>query len=73
MLRLTEVINISPKSISMAPRNTGDEENLLRGQRWFHDLWLLFVGLDPALRISDLLQFRDGHFPENHKSIRKRF
>jgi integrase len=31
------------------------------------------VGINTALRISDLLQLRIGHFIDNHKRIRQRF
>lgn len=37
-------------------------KNLLRGKRRYRDLLLFTVGIDTALRISDLLQLRVGHF-----------
>ena len=48
-------------------------KNLLRGQRRYRDLLLLVVGINSALRISDLLQLRIGHFIEDHKRVRQRF
>ena len=48
-------------------------KNLLRGQRHFRDLLLFVVGINSALRISDLLQLRIGHFIDDHKRIRQRF
>jgi integrase len=48
-------------------------KNQLRGQGRFRDLLLLVVGINTALRISDLLQLRIGHFIDDHKRIRQRF
>jgi integrase len=48
-------------------------KNQLRGQRRYRDLLLLVVGINTALRISDLLQLRIGHFVDDHKKIRHRF
>jgi integrase len=48
-------------------------KNQLRGQRRYRDLLLLVVGINTALRISDLLQLRVGHFIDDHKRIRQRF
>jgi integrase len=48
-------------------------KNQLRGQRRYRDLLLLVVGINTALRISDLLQLRIGHFIDDHKRIRQRF
>jgi integrase len=48
-------------------------KNQLRGQQRYRDLLLLVVGINTALRISDLLQLRIGHFIDDHKRIRHRF
>jgi integrase len=48
-------------------------KNQLRGQRRYRDLLLLVVGINTALRISDLLQLRVGLFIDDHKRIRQRF
>ncbi len=48
-------------------------KNLLRGQRRFRDLLLFAVGINTALRISDLLQLRIGDFLDDEGRIRRRF
>ena len=48
-------------------------KNLLRGQRRFRDLLLFVVGINTALRISDLLQLRISHFLNEQGIIKKRF
>lgn len=48
-------------------------KNLLRGQNRFRDLLLFVVGINTALRISDLLQLCVEHFLDEHKQIKKRF
>jgi len=48
-------------------------KNQLRGQQRYRDLLLLVVGINTALRISDLLLSRIGHFIEDHKRVRQRF
>ena len=48
-------------------------KNLLRGQRRFRDLLLFVIGINSALRISDILQLQVGHFLDEKKKIRKRF
>lgn len=48
-------------------------KNLLRGQRRFRDLLLFVVGINTALRISDLLELRVEHFLGDHQRIRQRF
>jgi integrase len=48
-------------------------KNQLRGQHRYRDLLLLVVGINTALRISDLLQLHIGHFIDDHKRIRHRF
>jgi integrase len=37
-------------------------KNLLRGQYRYRDLLLFVVGINTALRISDLLELRISHF-----------
>jgi integrase len=48
-------------------------KNLLRGKRRYRDLLLFTVGINTALRISDLLQLRINHFVNSEGNIRKRF
>jgi integrase len=48
-------------------------KNLLRGQKRFRDLLLFVVGINTALRISDLLQLQIGHFSDNQQRIKSRF
>jgi integrase len=48
-------------------------KNQLRGQRRYRDLLLFVVGINTALRISDLLQLRIDHFIDDHNRIRQRF
>jgi integrase len=48
-------------------------KNLLRGKRRYRDLLLFTVGINTALRISDLLQLRIEHFVNREGKIRKRF
>ncbi len=48
-------------------------KNQLRGQRRYRDLLLFVVGINTALRISDLLQLRIGYFIDENKRIRQRF
>jgi integrase len=48
-------------------------KNLLRGQHRFRDLLLFTVGINTALRISDLLQLRIGHFIDEPNKVRSRF
>ncbi|HUM68449.1 MAG TPA: tyrosine-type recombinase/integrase [Chloroflexota bacterium] len=48
-------------------------KNLLRGQKRFRDLLLFVVGINTALRISDLLELRVEHFLDDHQRIRQRF
>ena len=48
-------------------------KNLLRGQARFRDLLLFVVGINTALRISDLLQLSVEHFQDEHRQIKKRF
>jgi integrase len=48
-------------------------KNLLRGQKRFRDLLLFVVGINSALRISDLLQLRTGHFLDDRGRVKRRF
>jgi integrase len=48
-------------------------KNQLRGQRRYRDLLLFVVGINAALRISDLLELRSEHFFDDHQRIRQRF
>jgi len=48
-------------------------KNQLRGQRCYRDLLLFVVGINTALRISDLLQLRIGYFIDDNQPIRQRF
>ena len=48
-------------------------KNQLRGQRRFRDLLLFTMGINSALRISDLLQLRIGHFLDDQKGYKQRF
>jgi len=48
-------------------------KNVLRGQRRFRDLLLFTVGINTALRISDILQLQIGHFVDKTGGIQSRF
>lgn len=48
-------------------------KNQLRGEGRYRDLLLFVVGINSALRISDLLQLRINHFVDEHNHIRRRF
>lgn len=48
-------------------------KNLLRGQGRYRDLLLFVVGINTALRISDLLTLRVGHFVDAHHHRRRAF
>src|SRR5688500_1188807 len=48
-------------------------KNLLRGQGRYRDLFLFVVGINTALRISDLLRLRIGDFVDEASQIRGRF
>ncbi len=48
-------------------------KNLLRGQKRFRDLLLFVIGINTALRISDMLQLQISHFLDEQKRIKRRF
>jgi integrase len=48
-------------------------KNLLSGQQRYRDLLLFVVGINSALRISDLLTLRIGHFLDEQNRINHRF
>jgi len=48
-------------------------KNLLRGEGRFRDLLLFTVGINTALRVSDLLRLQVGHFIDDRQVIKKRF
>jgi integrase len=48
-------------------------KNLLRGQNRFRDLLLFVVGINTALRISDLLQLQISDFLDEQKRVKSRF
>ena len=48
-------------------------KNQLRGQRRFRDLLLFAVGINTAIRISDLLVLEIEHFLDDHQWIKRRF
>lgn len=48
-------------------------KNLLRGQSRYRDLLLFVVGINTALRISDLLALRIGDFLDDQQRVKRRF
>jgi integrase len=48
-------------------------KNILRGQGRHRDLLLFVVGINSALRISDLLQLKIAHFLDEKGKIKGRF
>lgn len=54
-------------------RKIAQIKNLLRGQGRFRDLLLFVVGINTALRISDLLQLCAEHFLDEKQQIKSRF
>ncbi len=47
-------------------------KNILRGQGRYRDLFLFVVGINMALRISDLLQLKVNHFLDDKGRIKSR-
>ena len=47
-------------------------KNQLRGQMRFRDLLLFVVGINTALRISDLLQLQIGHFLDEQGWVKRK-
>ncbi|MFZ0533599.1 MAG: tyrosine-type recombinase/integrase [Anaerolineales bacterium] len=47
--------------------------NQLRGQERFRDLLLFVIGINSALRISDLLELQVSHFLDDQGHIQRRF
>jgi integrase len=48
-------------------------KNLLRGEKRFRDLLLFSIGINSALRVSDLLKLQIGNFIDEDGEIRERF
>lgn len=48
-------------------------KNLLRGQHRYRDLLLFVIGINAALRISDLLQLKISQFLDEKNRIKNRF
>ena len=48
-------------------------KNLLLGGRRYRDLLLFVVGINTAVRISDLLQLRVFYLMDDHQHIKRRF
>ena len=48
-------------------------KNQLRGQCRYRDLLLFVVGINTALRISDLLGLQIDHFLDDNQHIKRRF
>ncbi len=55
------------------PKRITHIKNLLKGQQRYRDLLLFTMGINTALRISDLLQLKIGHFIDEHGQRRTRF
>ena len=55
------------------PMRIYDPQNLLRGQMRFRDLLLFVVGINTALRISDLLKLQISHFSDEQFRFMSRF
>jgi len=55
------------------PKKIAQIKNLLRGQQRYRDLLLFVVGINSALRISDLLTLRIGQFLDEQGIIKERF
>lgn len=55
------------------PKQIKHIKNLLKGQGRYRDLLLFVVGINTALRISDLLELRIGDFVNDTGEIRQQF
>ena len=55
------------------PKKISQIKNLLRGQRRYRDMLLFVVGINTALRISDVLELRISHFLDKNLRIKGRF
>lgn len=56
-----------------SPKKIAQIKNVLRGQGRFRDLLLFVVGINTALRISDLLPLKIGDFVDEQGKVRRRF
>lgn len=54
-------------------KNIAQIKNMLRGQGRYRDLLLFVLGINTALRISDLLQLKVDHFLDEQGHIKRRF
>jgi len=54
------------------PKKITQIKNLLRGERRFRDLLFFTVGINAALRVSDLLQLQVHHFLDDAAQLRLR-
>ena len=54
-------------------RKISQIKNLLRGEKQYRNLLLFVIGINSALRISDLLQLKISHFVDRSGKIRNRF
>ena len=55
------------------PKRIKHIKHLLKGQGRFRDLLLFVVGINTALRISDLLALRIGDFVDENGAVRRQF
>src|SRR4051794_24519241 len=55
------------------PKKIAQIKNLLKGQQRYRDLLLFVMGMNTALRISDLLQLQIAHVLDNQAQIKSHF
>lgn len=55
------------------PKKIAQIKNLLRGQGRYRDLLLFVVGINTALRISDILPLTTGDFLNEQGKVKRRF